>query len=354
MATDAEKEAYSKLLERISNKIKSIDPNHPIASVEAWTFGLEWWQKHVPSIDIYGLNSYGEGAGFLATELEKRNIDKPYIITEFGVTGEWDIKAEKHGVKIEPSDQQKYEAIAKGYHDWTTNKPTNLGVYIFHYANGNGFMSPWMFTHHKGAYRPQYWAIREAYTGEKPINTVPVIKNFKLPDNEYKSGTWVPVTLNVLDYENEKLDISFYYNQRTGSRKRRNQIIPLIHKGNLASGFQIQLPKEHGPIKVYVNVKDSYTNVGIASTAIRVTDEIAKNKTYLVPKVELPFYVYKDGGDIPYAPSAYMGNYKAMVVDVKNTSEVYSGTTALKISYDQDYDWYGFVWLTPLTIGAIF
>jgi hypothetical protein len=208
-------------------------------------------------------------------------------------------------------------------------------------------MSPWMFTHHNGAYRPQYWAIREVYTGEKPINTVPVIKNFKLPDNEYKSGTWVPVTLNVLDYENEKLDISFYYNQRTGSRKRRNQIIPLIHKGNLASGFQIQLPKEHGPIKVYVNVKDSYTNVGIASTAIRVTDEIAKNKTYLVPKVELPFYVYKDGGDIPYAPSAYMGNYKAMVVDVKNTSEVYSGTTALKISYDQDYDWYGFGMVDP-------
>ena len=75
MATDEEKLSYSKLLERICSNIKSIDPNHPVTSVEAWTFGLEWWEKHVPSIDIYGLNSYGAGAGFLQSELDKRNID---------------------------------------------------------------------------------------------------------------------------------------------------------------------------------------------------------------------------------------------------------------------------------------
>ncbi len=99
-ATDAEKEAYSKLLESICSKIKELDPNHPITSVEAWTFGLDWWQQFVPSIDIYGLNSYGPGASYLSNELKKRNIDKPYIITEFGVTGEWDIKEEKMALSM--------------------------------------------------------------------------------------------------------------------------------------------------------------------------------------------------------------------------------------------------------------
>ena len=37
--------------------MKLVDPNHPMTSVEAWTFGLEWWEKYVPSIDIYGLNN---------------------------------------------------------------------------------------------------------------------------------------------------------------------------------------------------------------------------------------------------------------------------------------------------------
>lgn len=134
IGTDAEKLAYSKLLERICSQIKKQDPNHPITSIEAWTFGMTWWQKHVPSIDIYGLNSYGAGVRILDKELQKRNIDKPYIITEFGVTGEWDIKAKKNGIVIEPNDQQKYEAIANGYRDWIKNKPASLGVYVFHYS----------------------------------------------------------------------------------------------------------------------------------------------------------------------------------------------------------------------------
>ena len=347
MATDAEKEAYSKLLEGICSQIKKIDTNHPITSVEAWTFGLEWWQKFVPSIDIYGLNSYGAGAGYLASELEKRHIDKPYIITEFGVTGEWDIKAEKHGIKIEPSDQQKFEAIAKGYPDWINSKPANLGVYVFHYSSGDEFIAPWLFTHYNSMYRPQYWAIREAYTGQKPINYVPVIEKFELPDYEMQSGLWIPITLEVSDVENEKLEISFHYNQRTGSRKRRDQINTLNFRGNLNDGFKVQLPKEDGAIKVYVYVKDAFNNLGITSSSIVVIDEDAKKIKYKVPKAKLPFYVYKDGVNNPYAPSAYMGNIKAISVDTNHKTEVYSGTASLKIGYNQEYDWYGLGLVDP-------
>ena len=347
IATDAEKEAYSKLLEKICRVIKKTDGNHPITSVDAWTFGLDWWQKFVPSIDIYGLNSYGAGANFLSEELEKRGIDKPYIVTEFGVTGEWDIQAEKNGIKIEPTDKEKYDAIVIGYHDWIKNKPNSLGVYVFHYANSNNFGSPWFLTHHKGMFRPQYWAIREAYTGQKPIDNIPEIKTFQLPDTEIKSETWIPVTLEVFDVEKENLNISFYYNQGTGSRKRRDQINKLNFRGNLSSGFEIQLPKESGAIKVYVNVKDTFNNIGIASASIIVSDEKAKNKKYLVAKTELPFYVYKDGDDLPYGPTGYMGNYKSISVDLNNKEDVHSGKSSLKISYNADHDWYGVAFVDP-------
>jgi len=347
MATDAEKEAYSKLLERICKDIKKIDTNHPITSVEAWTFGLDWWQKFVPSIDIYGLNSYGAGANYLAEELEKRGIDKPYILTEFGVTGEWDIKAEKNGIKIEPTDQEKYDAIVNGYRDWITSKPSCLGVYVFHYANGNQFLSPWLFTHFKGMRRPQYWAIREAYTGKKPIHVIPKIKTFQLPDAEAKSQTWVPVALELLEADTDSLHISFSYNQRTGSRKRRDQINILNFRGNITDGFEIQLPKEHGALKVYVIIEDAFNNAGVASTSIVVSDDKAKLKKYLVPKVELPFYVYKDGNDMPYAPSGYMGNYKSMSVDLHHKTEAHSGTSAIKINYNSDHDWYGVGFVDP-------
>lgn len=346
-ATDAEKEAYSKFLERVCSTIKALDPDHPVASVEAWTFGLDWWQQYVPSIDIYGLNVYGAGASLLAAEMEQRGIDKPYIITEFGVTGEWDIQELDNGVKVEPTDQQKYGAIARGYSQWIKSEPSCLGVYFFHYADGADFLSIWLFTHFQGMRRPQYWAIREAYTGRKPDNYVPVIESFELPDAETPSGTWVPVALATTDAENEALDIRFYYNQRTGSRKRRDQVLPLNARGNATDGFEIQLPRVDGPVKIYVAVKDASNNVGIASTGIRAVDEAARARKYLVPKPPLPFYVYKDNGDLPYAPSGYMGNYEAIDVALDHTEGAHSGSTCIKISYKARDNWYGVGFVDP-------
>ena len=345
--TNEEKIAYSHLLEHICSDIKENDPNHPITSVEAWTFGLDWWQKYVPSLDIYGLNSYGSGANLLADELAIKGIDKPYIITEFGVTGEWDIKQEINGVKVEPTDYQKHDAIVNGYNNWIHNKPANLGVFIFHYATGNEFIAPWLFTHYNQMTRPQYWAIREAFTGKKSLNAVPEIKKFNISNIEVKSGTWIPIDLEVTDQEKDNLEVSFSYNQRTGSRKRRDQIIELQYRGSISSGFEVQMPKENGALKIYIFVKDTYNNVGIASTGIMVSDEEAQNRKYLVPKMSLPFYVFKDGENNPYAASAFMGNYKAMTVDTKNQEEVHSGNAALKISYKQDNDWYGLGLVNP-------
>ena len=346
-ATDEEKEAYSNVLERICSEIKRLDPDHPVTSVEAWTFGLDWWEKYVPSIDIYGLNSYGFGASLLASELKKREIDKPFIITEFGVTGEWDIQEEKNGIKLEPSDDQKYEAIVGGYNDWIKDEPSCLGVYVFHYADGDKFLAPWLFTHFNGKTRPQYWAIREAYTNEKPLNNVPAIQTFELPDSVFKSGTWVPVELMVSDVEEEDLELSFYYNQRTGSRKRRDQLNLLESRGDLDSGFEILLPEEDGAIKVYVCVKDSYNNAGIASSSVVISDPEARQRKYLVPRVSFPFYVYDDNDNLPYIPSAYMGNYEAIEVDLENTEIVHSGKMAIKISYKANDNWYGVGFVDP-------
>ncbi len=346
-ATDEEKLAYSKLLERICSKIKTIDSNHPITSVEAWTFGLDWWQKYVPSLDIYGLNSYGSGAGLLQTQLDRLGIDKPYIVTEFGVTGEWDIKTKKNDIKIEPTDEEKYNAIANGYKDWIANKSKCLGAYIFHYSNGSDFGGVWLMTHFKKSLRPQYWAIREAFTNKKPINNVPKIETLTLPDSVFKSGTWIPVNLKVFDIENENLEVSFSYNQRTGSRRRRSQINQLNHRGTIENGFEIELPKVNGAIKVYANVKDTYNNLGIASTSIIVNDKAAKQKKYLVPKVELPFYVYKDAEDQPYFASGYMGNYKAMVIDTDYRADKHSGNSAIKIDYNEVHSWYGIAFVDP-------
>ncbi len=347
MATDKEKIAYSKLLERICFQIKKIDENHPVTSVEAWTFGVDWWLKYVPSIDIFGINTYGAGANILPQELAKKGVKKPYVITEFGVRGEWEIKKDKNGVIPEPTDQEKYDAIVKGYSEWIKPKPNCLGVYVFHYANDNRHVAPWLLTHFKSMTRPQYWAIREAYTGKKPINNVPIIKSFQLLENNIKSETWVAVKLDAIDIENEALTISFYYNQRTGSRKRKDQLVKLQSRGNLSEGIEIKLPKENGGIRVYAVVSDTYNNAGIATTSISVIDKEAAKRKFLVPKAKLPFYVYKDNSNLPYVLAAYMGDYKTIDVNLNNTGTVKSGKNAIKISFKGKNEWYGLGFVDP-------
>ncbi|MEM9931689.1 MAG: glycoside hydrolase family 2 TIM barrel-domain containing protein, partial [Bacteroidota bacterium] len=265
-ATDEEKAVYSQLLERICADIKQVDSLHPIASVEAWTLGLDWWQTYVPSIDIYGLNSYGPGVNILPDLMAEKGIDKPYVVTEFGVMGEWDIEQEINGVKVEPTDAQKYDAIASGYKNWIQYKTANLGVFVFHYASGSHYGAPWLHTHYEGKTRPQYWAIREAFTGEEPINKVPEIQRLELPVGDFASGVWVPVTLVVADAEQDSLSVSFRYNQRTGSRKRRDQIKWLEYRGNLQNGYEVKMPTVDGSVKVYAMVEDAYGNLGIATT----------------------------------------------------------------------------------------
>ncbi len=348
MSTDKEKVAYSKLLERICSDIKKIDKNYPITSVEAWTFGIDWWKKYVPSLDIYGINTYGAGANVLPKELSKKGVKKPYVITEFGVRGEWEIKNDKNGVKLEPTDKEKYDVIVTGYNKWIQPKKNCLGVYVFHYANDSRHMAPWLLTHFNYKKRPQYWAIRKAYTGKEPINNVPVIQQFTIKQKVYPSKTWIPVSLQAFDKENEELDVVFYYNQRTGSRIRKDQVLKLNQRGNLKEGFEIETPKIEGGIKVYATVSDSFGNVGIETTSISVIDEEAKNRKFLVPKVTLPFIVYEEGDkDLPYVPSGMMGNYKDVIVDTNYTDNQYRGNSCIKISYNTIDNWYGVGFVNP-------
>ena len=133
MRRDAEK-VYSGFWAHLQ-QYKVNRPSHPVTSVEAWTFGLDWWQQFVPSIDIYGLNSYGSTApASLSAELEKGDRQTLYRhrfgCRRMGCTGR------QERVKIEPSGKQKYDAIVTGYKEWINSKPPRLGGLFFTTAAG--------------------------------------------------------------------------------------------------------------------------------------------------------------------------------------------------------------------------
>jgi hypothetical protein len=348
IATDPEKKAYAIFLEKLLKVIKAEDPKHAVAAVSAWTFDWKWWKEYVPSLDIYGINVYGGGANTIPDEMAKLGVDKPYVICEYGVNGEWEAKPDANGLLVEPNDRQKYDVIAKGYKEWIVNKPGCLGVYVFHYGNGADHGSVWLNMYFDNLYRPAYWATREAYTGKKPINNVPDISEFIITDQKKSFGQWVPVKLQVKNAENDSLRISFHYNQRTGSRARRDQINTLNFRGNLKDGFEIEVPRENGLIKVYAFVKDSYNNIGIAQTSFVIDNGRGTERLLPGAKVTLPFYVYDEGKNYPYVPSGYMGDFQYLKVDGENKEQAHTGEAALKITYTNSGGWYGLAFVDPV------
>ena len=98
--------AFARYLETLCQKIKEVDQDHPIVFAGAGLTALEYIDKYTPSLDIYGVNFYG-GAREAYSYWRKINPDIPYIFTEFGPRGPWEVNDDVNGLPIEPDDEMK-------------------------------------------------------------------------------------------------------------------------------------------------------------------------------------------------------------------------------------------------------
>ena len=355
MATDQEKVSYAKFLGKLCKEIKKLAPQQLIASSCAWTIGVPYWEKYCPDIDVYGVNSYGPGVGALQDALRDLNVTKPYVLTEFGARGEWDAPKDNNGLKLEPTDQEKWDTHTIGWKEWIEGKDQCLGGFVFNYGDTEGYnhAEVWLNLKVQECYRPQYWATRKAFTGKNPPHDFPQISRFSTAKDIGWSQQWVDVVLKIEDKDTKRFDIEFYYNQRLdgATRQKRDAVVKLQSKGNLKDGFHVKIPNEKGLIKLYAFVKDDTDNLAIAFTSYVILGE---NESLDVGKAgkksSLPFYIYKDNNDSNnhYGATGYMGSdLSKLSVKHDHASQVHSGSTCMAIEYKDNGGWYGLVWQDP-------
>ncbi|MCX5708757.1 MAG: tetratricopeptide repeat protein [Candidatus Omnitrophica bacterium] len=95
---DTQPEAFFKLANEAAVKIKSIDPDHPVAICSGDILYLDKFGKNAPDIDIFGANAYrgNYGFGFFWREV-KEEADKPAFITEYGCPAYFEGKSVEEG-----------------------------------------------------------------------------------------------------------------------------------------------------------------------------------------------------------------------------------------------------------------
>ncbi|WP_426755172.1 glycoside hydrolase family 2 TIM barrel-domain containing protein [Myxococcus sp. Y35] len=270
---DAAKEAYARFLEKVVREIKQVDADHPVISVDAWTLAVPWWEKHVPSLDAYGLNVYGGGIHMLPSELAKAGVRKPWFVTEFGAQGEWDAPKDAHGVPREPTDEEKYAAIVDGWNNALAphvKAGRCLGLFVFNYGASFDHTGLWLGMLSGTATRPAWHAVREAYTGQKPATPLPRIAAVSVHGAEREGpSTWARVRVDVEDSAPKLQGLSFAYNFRgAATRHERDEVRRLDARPGPAPGtWRVRMPAVRGAIKLYALGKDAAGNLAVATTS---------------------------------------------------------------------------------------
>jgi hypothetical protein len=164
--------------------IKSIDPDHPVMTV----IGTSMMEKvadivkRCPDIDLLGINSYGD-IYTLPDTLKKYGWTKPYIISEWGPDGYWEVKKTSWKAPYEQTGLEKYNCYEQKYKAAIDNGSGQcLGSYVFYWS---GFKQETTHTwfcmfNVDGLESPLVGLMHRLWTGEKSGNVAPIVDSLNI------------------------------------------------------------------------------------------------------------------------------------------------------------------------------
>jgi len=347
---EGDNEKIWKHIQLIAAMIKEIDPNHPTMTVTAEIDGkrVQSVHKFCPDVDIMGINSFG-GLPSIPIRYRDQGGTKPYIITEFGPPGVWEIAKTDFGAPLEQNSTEKAEYYRNSYVKGCLDETELcLGGFAFTWGSKIEATSTWfgMFLS-SGEKLPSVDAMTEIWSGKKPENLCPEVKSFEMKGLiAVQPGDEVEIELDVIDPEGAEVNVNWLICQEPSEYLMADQTqwIPLeldnIIKSSSNTGATLEMPGG-GIYRLYMTAYDGSGGAATANVPIKVTGESGKLR------YKMPLYIYADNYPMPWSYSGWMGNYKALTVDPESTDSPHSGETCLKISYGGPFDWVGVVWQHP-------
>lgn len=340
-------------VDHIARECKRIDPNHPTMTViaELGDHKVQSIERFCPNIDIIGVNSYG-GISSVAKRYRAAGGTKPYIVTEHGPHGPWEVGKTGWGAPLEATSTAKGDAYASGYRAAVTQQPgLCLGSYAFLWGHKQETTATWFgMLLPDGSRLAAADAMTEAWTGSPPKNRCPRINSLKVDrTSKLKPGEVIKATLAAKDPEGDSLKIKWVLRQDSGLigvggdfQAEESAFADAVKSTGLTAN--VTVPESGGGFRLFAYVQDGHGGAAVANVPIFVDAPI---KPIASPKAKLPFVVYADGAKSPYAPSGYMGNTQAIVMALDSKEKPFAGKTCLKVEYKASDNWGGVLWQSP-------
>ena len=167
-------------VDHIARECKRIDPNHPTMTVIAdlGESKVQNIERFCPNIDIIGVNSYG-GISSLAERYRATGGTKPYVVTEFGPLGPWEVGKTEWGI-ADRSDQhgQRQDLRRRLSQGRGRAEGPVPGSYAFLWGQKQETTATWFgMLLPDGSRLAAVDAMTEAWTGSPPNNRCPRIES---------------------------------------------------------------------------------------------------------------------------------------------------------------------------------
>ena len=342
-----------KHIEDLCQKIKREDPNHPVMSVIAEIGGnkLPAINQHCPSLDIIGINSYA-GAGSLPERYRTAGGKKPYIVTEFGPPGTWEVEKNNFDSIEEPTSNAKATSYLNTYQSLQKDRQFCLGSYAFLWGNKQEATPTWFgMLLPDGKKTAAVDAMTEQWSGKPAENLSPIIDELKLEGpNQVKGNEIVKFKLKARDPEGKPINTRWLILPDTKEYITNGdpQAAPMSLPGRIQSanqtGATIQMPETSGLYRVYAYVDDG--NGGAVGNVVLQVDGKPAGKTGL--QVKLPYVLYdEDTSNAAYIPSGWMGEADFIKLNTQATVLPKSGKTCMQCEFEKPDGWGGVVWQNP-------
>ncbi|MEU3731504.1 discoidin domain-containing protein [Streptomyces sp. NPDC033538] len=299
---ETQRNAYTGFVNDVAKKIHSIDPDHPVTSTDAWTGAWPYYKRNAPDLDLYSMNSYGDICG-VQEDWEEGGYTKPYIITEGGPAGEWEVPDDVNGVPDEPTDVQKAEGYTKAWDCVTGHQGVALGATLFHYGVEHDFGGVWFNLVPDGLKRLSYYAVKKAYSGSTSgDNTPPVITNMAVdPASSAAAGEEFTVRADVRDPDGDPITYKVFLSGNYASGDKRLVEAEWRSTGN--GTFAVKAPEKLGVWKVYIQAEDGRGNAGIETKSVKVVAPPVTGTNVALNKPTTASSFQPSYGDCPCEPT---------------------------------------------------
>ncbi|MDH3588350.1 MAG: hypothetical protein OEQ74_02980 [Gammaproteobacteria bacterium] len=337
-----------KAVNDVAAMVKELDPSHPTMTVTADIGGGRIDSvNECPAIDIHGINSYG-GAPSLPERYPAGGGSKPYMLTEFGHPGTWEMPKNDWGAPPELTSTQKAAFYRRSYEEGVRAAPgLALGSYAFTWGFKMEATATWfgMFLP-DGARLGQVDVMTELWSGEAPADLAPTVEPLVVEgEPQVDPGDEVRVRATIADPEQGALRVQWVLRAETGEYMTGGDFRPMLPdiegvvlQGDV-NGARLRMPKEPGPYRLFLYVYDEGGNAATANLPLLVKGKVS---------TRFPVYVYHDDfAGMPWVPSGWMGAIDALTLDGDHTENCYDGTACIRMRFTGPAGWVGVAWQHP-------